>query len=518
MKSKWILLLAVCSQFFHAGIAQVKPNIIVIYADDVGYGDLGCYGAEAIPTPSLDQMARQGIRFTSAYATASTCTPSRYSLLTGEYPFRNQEATILPGNAPLVIDPAKPTLASVLRSVGYTTGLVGKWHLGLGNVDEPLDWNGNIQPGPVQLGFDYSFHMAATGDRVPSVYIENGAIVGLDPNDPVAVSYEEPIGSDPTGISHPFLLKSQADEQHAKTIVDGTSRIGYMSGGHSARWTDEELPDTFLEKAISFIEENKDGPFFLFYAKHENHVPRIPHPRFRGSSSVGVRGDAVVQMDWGIGVIMEKLQELGIRNDTILLFSSDNGPVLFDGYYDGATEMNGDHRAAGPWRGGKYSAWEGGTRMPFIISWPGTIEPGLSDALISQVDLVASFAALTGAEIPEGRAGDSENLMSVLLGNSDEGRKHLVQQGASIRALRYGDWKYFPEGTIAERNVIDRFDRVRVNKPGALYFLPEDPMELHNLAYRYPAMVEKLRTILQEELREVPVVQNRDALGGAVDD
>jgi len=253
------LWLLACSSIL--GAAD-KPNIIVIYADDVGYGDIGCYGSEAIDTPNLNALAAKGMRFTSAYASASTCTPSRYSLLTGEYAFRNKSAKILEGNAPLIIDPEKPTLASILKERGYRTGLVGKWHLGLGSAEQPLDWNGEISPGPREVGFEYSYHMAATGDRVPTVYIENGRIVNLDAEDPISVSYRGPVGTDPTGHSHPHLLKSQADPQHSETIVDGISRIGYMSGGQSARWTDEELPDEFLGKALSFIERNQEGPFF----------------------------------------------------------------------------------------------------------------------------------------------------------------------------------------------------------------------------------------------------------------
>ena len=494
-----------------------KPNIVIIYADDVGYGDLGCYGAKAIDTPNLDQLADGGIRFTSAYATASTCTPSRYSLLTGEYPFRNQGAVILPGNAPLIIDPSKVTIPSLLKSVGYTTGLVGKWHLGLGSADKPLDWNKEIKPGPRQLGFDYSFHMAATGDRVPTVFIENGFIVGLDQHDPIEVSYRGPVGNDPTGLSHPHLLKVQADEQHAKTIVDGTSRIGYMTGGQNARWQDEALPDTFLNKALTFIEENKDGPFFLFYATHENHVPRLPHPRFRGATSLGLRGDAVVQMDWSVGQVLETLSKLGIRKNTLVIFSSDNGPVLFDGYYDGALQKNGDHSPSGPWRGGKYSAWEGGTRMPFIVSWPGVIQPGLSDSMISQVDLLSSLAALTGAEIPQGQASDSRNMLELMMGKSDQGRDYLVQQGASIKSIRCGDWKYFPEGSVADRTTVGKYHREHISKPGALFYLPEDPTERHNLAHLYPEKVKELRSLLEKELREVPLVQTQDNLGGADD-
>lgn len=477
-----------------------QPNIIIIYADDVGYGDLSVYGAEAIDTPSLDKLAANGVRFTAAYASASTCTPSRYSLLTGEYPFRNQRAQILPGNAPLIIDPAKPTIPSVLKTVGYTTALVGKWHLGLGSADEPLDWNQEIKPGPPQLGFDYSFHMAATGDRVPTVYIENGYIVGLDPEDPITVSYQAQVGDDATGLSHPHLLLNQADEQHAKTIVDGTSRIGWMSGGEDARWSDEEMPDVFLGKAIDFITENKDEPFFMFYAVHENHVPRIPHPRFRGSTSLGVRGDAVVQMDWGIGRITETLEELDLTEDTLIIFSSDNGPVLFDGYYDGAWEMNGDHEPAGPWHGGKYSVWEGGTRMPTILSWPGTVEPGISDAIVSQIDFIASFAALTGATIPEGRATDSQNQIKALLGQSDVGREHVVQQGVNAKSIRQGDWKYIPPGRVRDRFRIGTNTFEDIPETGGLYFLPEDPEERNNLAADYPQKAAELDALLKAEL------------------
>lgn len=474
-----------------------KPNIILIYADDVGYGDLGCYGADKIDTPSLDRLARTGMRFTSAYATSSTCTPSRYSLLTGEYAFRNKGAHILPGNAPLIIDPSSPTLASTLKAAGYKTALVGKWHLGLGSTEEPLDWNGDIAPGPRELGFEYSFHMAATGDRVPTVYIENGRIVDLDPADPITVSYEQPINDEPTGLSHPELLRVQADEQHARTIVDGTSRIGYMSGGHSARWTDEEMPDTFLHKALDFIEANQDGPFFLYYATHENHVPRLPHPRFKGSTSLGVRGDAIVQMDWTIGRILETLDKWGLENNTLVIFSSDNGPVLFDGYYDGALEKNGDHRPAGPWRGRKYSVWEGGTRMPLITRWTGTIEPGLSDALISQVDFLASLAAIAGTSLPEGQAVDSLNMAEVLLGRSPDGRDHLVQQGIGMLAIRAGDWKYIPPGIVRTRGRIGIQVRDPIPENGGLYYLPEDPGETRNLADLYPAKARELADLLK---------------------
>jgi arylsulfatase A-like enzyme len=511
------LALFLCA-FAAVSTALAKPpNVIIIYADDLGYGDVGCYGATAIDTPNLDQLAAQGVRFTSGYATAATCTPSRYSLMTGEYGFRNKGAVILAGNDALLIDPAKATIPSLLKSAGYATGLVGKWHLGLGGREAPLDWNGQIAPGPREVGFDYSFHMAATADRVPAVYIENGRIVGLDPADPVTVNYLEAVGHEPTAQTHPELLRHQADEQHGKTIVDGTSRIGYMVGGKSARWTDEEMGDVFLKKALAYVERNQDRPFFLYYAMHENHVPRLPHPRFQGSTGLGARGDAVVQMDWSIGVLLAKLRALGLQENTLIIFSSDNGPVLFDGYYDGARERNGAHRPAGPWRGGKYSAWEGGTRMPFIVSWPGTVAPRVSDALISQVDLLASLAELVQVKVPAGSARDSRNLLPVLLGKTETGRDYVIQQGVKMEAIRKGPWKYLPEGAVTNRGKIGEFFTDIIAAPGALFYLPEDPAEERNVAQLYPAKVKELRALLDQEVgADSARGSTQDQLGGAV--
>ena len=313
-----------------SGFAADRPNIIFIYGDDIGYGDFSCYGGE-VDTAAIDTLAEEGVRFTGGYCTAATCTPSRYSLLTGEYAFRNKGAKILPGNAPLIIDPSRPTIAAFLRDNGYKTMLSGKWHLGLGSPAEPLDWNGEIAPGPREVGFQESFHMAATADRVPSVYIKNGRVVNLDATDPILVNYQEPVGNDPTGISHPQLLKMQADEQHGKTIVNGISRIGWMSGGNSARFKDEDMADTYLIKAEEFIHANKENPFFLYFAPNENHVPRVVHPRFQGSTGLGPRGDALAVFDWCVGRLVRALKESGQYENTLIVITSDNGPVLFDG-------------------------------------------------------------------------------------------------------------------------------------------------------------------------------------------
>ncbi len=351
---------------------SLRPNVVLIYVDDLGYGDVGAYGARSGLTPNVDALAAGGLVLTDAHSSAATCTPSRFALLTGGYAFRNN-ADILPGDAPLLIPTTTRTLADVMHDAGYATGLVGKWHLGLGDGD--VDWNGSIEPGPLELGFDYAFMIPATGDRVPTVYVENHHVVGLDPADPIDVSYGEPIDDAPTGRSHPDLLKQPADDQHSDTIVNGVSRIGYMSGGMSARWTDEDMADVLADKAKSFISDNADQPFFLFFSFHDIHVPRVPNERFAGTTGMGPRGDAIAQMDWVTGELIEALRTHGLEEQTLVVFTSDNGPVLDDGYGDEAVGRLGTHRPSGNYRGDKYSTYEAGTRAPTIVSWPGRVEP-----------------------------------------------------------------------------------------------------------------------------------------------
>lgn len=424
-----------------------KPNILIIYGDDLGYGDVGINGAKGVNTPYIDQLAKNGINFTDAHCSSATSTPSRYSLLTGSYAFRNN-AAILPGDAPLLIDPGKGTLPSMLQKAGYKTAVIGKWHLGLGRGE--VNWNEEIKPGPREVGFDYSFLIPATGDRVPCVYIENQHVVGSEANDPITVSYVQEFDDYPTGTEHPELLRMKSDSQHSNTIINGIGRIGYMKGGEKTLWVDEEFPILLTNKAKTFMEENQSSPFFLYFSFHDIHVPRVPNPMFIGKSTMGPRGDAIAQMDWCVGQLIKKIEELDLSRNTLIILTSDNGPVLDDGYEDRAVELLGDHKPTGPFSGGKYSAFEAGTRVPTIVSWPGVVTPGISDALLSQVDLYASLAQLTGQELVLNDAPDSQGLLNTWLGKSRKGRKLMLEESFTL-AIRDGKWKYInPIGYVLE--------------------------------------------------------------------
>jgi arylsulfatase A-like enzyme len=473
--------------------AQGHPNVILIYADDLGYGDVSAYGARRLKTPNIDRLANEGLRFTDAHAAAATCTPSRYAMLTGEYAWRKRGTGVLPGNATLIIEPDRTTLPGVFQRAGYATGVVGKWHLGLGSAGGP-DWNGEIRPGPTDIGFDTAFIMPATGDRIPTVYVENRRVVGLDPADPISVSYGEPIKDSPTGRENPNLLEIHPSHGHDQTIVNGISRIGYMTGGKAALWKDEDMADVFTRKATAFIEQHREKPFFLFFALHDPHVPRVPHPRFVGATPMGPRGDAIAQLDWSLGQVLSTLDRLDLAKDTLVLFTSDNGPVLDDGYRDAAVEKLGDHLPGGPFRGGKYSNFEAGTRVPFVLRWPARVKPAVSDALISQVDLIASFAALVGPPLSDQRARDSENVLPALLGTSNTGRAVLVEQAGSL-SLRQGTWKYIAPSQGPKINQDTKTELGNDSQP-QLYDLAADQGERNNLATTHPEKVRELAALL----------------------
>ncbi|MEO6916117.1 MAG: arylsulfatase [Chitinophagaceae bacterium] len=472
-----------------------KPNIIIIYVDDLGYGDVGCYGATKVKTPNVDFLAKNGVRFTDAHCTAATCTPSRYSLLTGSYAFRNN-AAILPGDAPLIIKPGSPTLPSMLQDAGYKTAVIGKWHLGLG--DGVPNWNAELKPGPLEVGFDYSFIVPATLDRVPTVFVENHNVVNLDPADPIVVNYDHKIGNLPTGLENPGLLKFKADSQHMNTITDGISRIGYMYGGKAALWKDEEMADVLIGKVKSFITENKNDPFFLYFSFTDIHVPRDPNPRFKGKTTMGSRGDVIAQMDWSTGEVLKILNKLGLSKKTIIIFSSDNGPVLDDGYDDDAEKLAGNHKPGGPFKGGKYSAYEAGTRVPTIVYWPQNVRPGVSNALLNQVDFYASFAALTHQPLKAGSAPDSYNLLNALLGKTTLGRKIMIEESFTL-SLRSGQWKYIaPQTKPAPAWLKNKNIPTGLENTAQLFNLNHDKGENKNVIEANAAMAERLKRELQQ--------------------
>jgi len=485
-----------------------RPNLVIIYGDDVGYGDVGAYGSKMIPTPNIDKFASEGIRFTDGHCSAATCTPSRYSLMTGVHGFRDG-INILPPNAPLTISTEVLTLPKLFKKAGYSTAVIGKWHLGIGEKDKLTDWNGIVKPGPLEVGFDSSFLLPSTNDRVPCVYLDGHKVLGLDPNDPIYVSRKLSDVQNKNNTSYPdgitdraAMTYYQSTMGHDNSIINGIGRIGYMSGGKSALWNDETITDEFVKRTKKYIIDNKDKPFFLYYAAQDIHVPRTPHPRFKGATKLGYRGDAMVQFDWATGEILKAIEEAGIADDTIVIFSSDNGPTYDDGYDDGTTiyRSNGEndrgHDASGIYRSGKFRIYEGGTRIPLIIRWPKRIKPMVSNAMVSQIDFLASFAAFLQQEIPAGEARDSRNTLAAFMGEDLIGLPFMIEETRTRRALRSGDWKY----------IIGPKKKQKDTGP-ELYNLATDPGEQNNLVHLKKEVAEKMDkqlkdVIASEGLRE----------------
>lgn len=424
---------------------QARPNVIMIYADDLGYGDLECYGAKNVKTPAVNRLAAEGTRFTNAHATAATSTPSRYSLLTGRYAWRDPGTDVANGDAAMILKSEQYTMADMFRSAGYATAALGKWHLGLGSETGKQDWNATLAASPNDLGFDYSYIMAATADRVPCVFIENGQVANWDPEAPIEVSYKQNFPGEPTGKDNPELLYNlKPSHGHNQAIVNGISRIGYMKGGGKALWKDEDIADSIADHAVRYITENASRPFFLYLATNDVHVPRFPHPRHRSKTTMGLRGAAIAQFDATVETVLNLLDSLGIADNTIVMLSSDNGPVVDDGYIDQAEELLNGHSPTGGLRGGKYSCFEGGTRIPFIVRWPGKVPAGkTSEALVSQIDWLASLASLTGARIPRGAAADSRRQLDAILGLTPDGAPYVIEQASNhALSVRTPRWKY----------------------------------------------------------------------------
>lgn len=505
MKTKLLVGLGVSTSLLSAcGSKQQEevkqPNVIFIVADDLGYGDLSCYGAKRIQTPNVDRLAAEGLRFTDAHAVASTSTPSRYSLFTGHYSWRRNDTGIATGDAGMVIRPEQTTVADIFKAAGYTTGAVGKWHLGLGDKAGTQDWNGFVSPGPQDLGFDYSYLMAATGDRVPCVWMENQRVANYDPEAPIAVSYKTPFPGEPLGKDHPEMLtklKPSPNHGHDMAIVNGISRIGYMKGGGKALWEDENIADTIAAKAVQFIERQKEKPFFLYVGTNDVHVPRYPHERFRDKSGMGYRGDAILQFDWTVGMIVEALEKAGILDNTLIVLTSDNGPVVDDGYADKAVELLGDHRPWGEFRGGKYSNFEAGTRVPFIVHWPAVVKPGISGALFSHIDMFGSMEKLTGQDMGEAAGMDSQNYLPTLTGEDKKGRDYVIEASGSL-SISDGEWKYITPNKGPAYNKLTNTE-LGNSEDEQLYNLHEDVGEKQNVAEKYPDKVKDMKQVLERE-------------------
>lgn len=468
-------------------VEKTKPNIIVILADDLGFGDVSAYGSTTVKTPNIDKLGNEGVCFTNGYSTSATSTPSRYALMTGMYPWKNKDAKILPGDAPLLIGVDQYTLPKYMQKAGYVTGAIGKWHLGMG--DGNVNWNETVTPGAKEIGFDYSCLIAATNDRVPTVYVENGNVVGLEKDDPIEVNYEKNFEGEPTAITNPEMLKMHWAHGHNNSIVNGIPRIGYMKGGKNARWVDEDMADYFVDKVKTFLNENKEKPFFLYYGLHQPHVPRAPHSRFVESTTMGPRGDAIVEADWCVGELIKELESLDLLENTMIVFSSDNGPVLNDGYKDGAHEMVGKHSPTGGLRGGKYSLFDGGTHVPFFVYWKGKIKPVVSDALVCQMDLFASVAKLVGEPLEQEM--DSKELLSVFMGENMDGREELVIEVNGKMALRKGNYAMIPPYKGPERNMTGN---ELGNMPDyALYDLSSDREQMNDVSKSNTNILEDMK-------------------------
>ncbi len=490
--SKFFIFAATCFTVPAMPAQADKPNVVIIYGDDVGYGDVGAYGAKLIPTPNIDKLASEGLLFTDGHCSAATCTPSRFSMLTGIHGFRHGVRVLAP-NAPMKIKPEMFTLPQLFKQAGYQTAVVGKWHLGIGDGETPVDWNGEVKPGPLEIGFDYSFLLPSTNDRVPCVYVENHHVVNLSKSDPLFVG-QKPAGvvctEYPDGRKNPEAMTYyRSSHGHNNSVINGIGRIGKQFGGKSALWNDETMADVFVEKTTNYIAAQKpDVPFFLFFSSQDIHVPRAPNARFKGMSELDYRGDAMVQLDWATGAILKALDDHGFAENTLVIFSSDNGPVYDDGYEDGTTvhtstqEVDRGHDASGPYRGGKYQIYEGGTRVPFIVKWPGHVRPGKSDAMVNQIDFIASFADLLGITLQDSQAIDSRNTMSALLGKNSNGNEYMIEEAGRSLALRRGPWK-FVQG--------------KQKKAVELFHLVSDVGEQDNVAKKNPRVLKEMRDLLE---------------------
>ena len=416
---------------FHATGEEKHPNVVLIFADDLGYGDLGCYGATKVKTPNIDKLAAEGRKFTDAHSASAVCTPSRYGLLTGEYPFRANGGKGLWGPAPitspLLIDTETVTIADVFKKSGYETAVFGKWHLGFKNGNN--DWQEPLRPGPNDLGFDYYFGMPVVNSAPPYVYVENDRVVKNDPEDPLRLAGR---GENVTPITP---IPPEAAQRSANRFAGAVE-------AHK-NFNDFEVGTKLTEKATEWIKARGEKPFFAYFSTTNVHHPFTPAKRFQGTSEAGWYGDFVHELDWIVGEVMKSLEDAGVADNTLVLFTSDNGGMFNHG---GREAAKLGHKINGDLLGSKFGIWEGGHRVPFIARWPGKIEAGtVSDQLFCSVDLLASFAALTDQELEDSK--DSINMLPALTGDPDKALRtemFMTPNKPTHMALRRGKWMYIP--------------------------------------------------------------------------
>ena len=495
-----VLALAAAAVGTNGDAAEKPPNVVVIFADDVGYGDVGCYGATKVRTPNIDRLAAEGRKFTDAHSASAVCTPSRYALIAGEYPHRRNLWGPAFSRAGLLVDPDRQSIADVMKEAGYATACVGKWHLGFG--EEHPDWNGELKPGPLELGFDRYFGVPVLNSHPPFVYVENHRVLGLVPDDPFVYGRR--------ANTTPYREKMNLGE------------IGGADAAH-ALYVDEAVGTTLAAQAVDWIGKDRGGePFFLYLATTNIHHPFTPAPRFQGTSDCGPYGDFLHELDWIVGEVMRSLEEKGVADETLVIFTSDNGGMFNMG---GQDAWAAGHRANGELLGYKFSAWEGGHRVPFVARWPGRIEAGsTSDQLISNVDLLATLAAVAGVSVQEGSGRDSVNMLPALTGDPDEPlRDHLILAASrpSHLTVRKGKWVYIPARagggfdarqpgthtfggpaaiafTGRENSDINQDGRVKPAAPPAqLYNLEEDVAQKTNVYAERPAVVKELAALLE---------------------
>jgi arylsulfatase A-like enzyme len=456
-----------------AASAVSRPNVVVILADDFGYGSLGCYGAPAdLKTPNLDRLAREGRRFTQAYAPGSVCSPTRYGLLTGRYFWRTsvKDGEVLPGNGPLHIETDRLTLASLCKQHGYRTAAVGKWHLGIG-TERTTDWNKPLRPGPLEIGFDYFFGMASNPWSGPHSFIENHKVLGTKPGEPVVVSgrREE---STTSGLAQP--------------------------------WDENQIMRHLTEKAVSWLERNDDKPCFLYFAPNAVHRPIAPNPRITGSP-YGPYGDFIHELDWSVGQLLETLDRMEKAEETLVIFTSDNGGVSNERLQDEIAMAREKGLAVnGSLRGGKHDIWEGGFREPLLVRWPGKVPAGtVSDQVVCLTDVLATLAGIFGATLPPGQAEDSFDAGHAFFSDNltRPERDHVILQDANATyAIRAGQWKLIerenrPEVEPRNRNAARKLAAARKGAPerDELFNLAADPAETKDVSAAHPDLVRKLR-------------------------